>query len=261
MGQFKSRRKLLVSTLGGVDVTTESSDGISNYLTDFSRHLHTPLYRRRQYRLSSRRIKEDKIYVSRSYKNGDGQWPRRRESCWDAAVDSISEPYGVAFRLALPWLDNSGYSTSDKESQTALAAHRIDDYYRGGFRHSGRDTVYFLVHLYYLILNVTKFLPCDGPLQGILVQLAVELQKLPEMWCTMNDVRYPPSPQRPVVILILTGNHRTSLTSIRCTAPLRRSWMTSVDRPAVGSRAVILLLHLPANPRHSNECSRQKSTT
>ena len=173
--------------------------------------------------------------MSRSYKNGDGWWPRRRESCWDAAVDSISEPNGVAFRLALPWLDNSGYSTSDRESQTALAAHRIDDHYRGGFRHSVRETVYFLVHLYYLIFNVVKFLPCDGPLQDILVQLAIELQKLPEMWRTMNDVRYPPSPQRPVVILILIGNYRTSLTSIRCTAPLRRSWMTSADRAAVGS--------------------------
>lgn len=75
------------------------------------------------------------------------------------------------------------------ESQIALAARRIDDYYRGGFRRSGGDTVYFLVHLYYLIFNVAKFLPYDGPLQDILVRLAVELQKLPETWCALNDVR------------------------------------------------------------------------
>lgn len=181
----------------------------------------------------------------------------------------VGMPLWIQYLNQMAWLSvwrNLGWIIRDTlqatgVSQTALAAHRIDDYYRGGFRHSGRDTVYFLVHLYYLIFNVAKFLPCDGPLQDILVQLAVELQKLPKIWRAMNDVRYPPSPQWPVVILILIGNYRTSLTSIRCTAPLRRSWMTSADRAAVGSRAVILLLHYPANPRHSNECSRQQSTT
>lgn len=97
------------------------------------------------------------------------------------------------------------------EPQTALAVHRIDEYYRGEYRLSGAggiSTLYFLVHLYHLVFDVAKFLSCDGPLQDVLVQLAVELQQLPERWCAMNDVRYS-LPQWRVVILNLTGNNRT----------------------------------------------------
>ena len=65
-------------------------------------------------------------------------------------------------------------------SRAVWAAHRIDDYYCGGYQLSGRDSSFFLAHLYYLIFSVVKFIPHGGPLQGVLVDLVTELRKLPE---------------------------------------------------------------------------------
>ena len=77
------------------------------------------------------------------------------------------------------------------------AAQRIDTYYRYEFLSSdsllmsleGNGTAGFLCKLYHLIFCVARFITC-GPPQEVLVQLLVELRKLPPTSCRLWNVCY-----------------------------------------------------------------------
>ena len=114
------------------------------------------------------------------------QWAKDGKPVWVQFLDRVKTMDPVMHFFALTVQDALQLPG---KSRAVWAAHRVNDYYSGGYRCSGRDSSFFLAHLYYLIFSVAKFIPCGGPLQGALVELIVQLRKLPETKCLIDGVR------------------------------------------------------------------------
>lgn len=89
---------------------------------------------------------------------------------------------------------------STNESRAAEGAKRIDSYYRYEYFTAdpllkfleGNGTAPFLCHFYSMVLDVSSTIPAADPNQDALVQLLVELRKLPPTSCMIWNVRYSP---------------------------------------------------------------------
>ena len=89
---------------------------------------------------------------------------------------------------------------STDESRAAGAAHRIDAYYQDEYLPSDpflkfsddKGMAGFLNSLYGLVFDVARLIPYRDALQDTLIQVIVELRKLPPKPCKIWDVRYSP---------------------------------------------------------------------
>ena len=152
----------------------------------------------------------------------------------------------MAFRLALPWLDNPRCFTSDRRIPNRFGSSPNRRLLSGWVPPLGRGHGVFPCSPLLLDFQCGEVSALRWPPSGYSRSTGCRVTKVARNVVRVERCSQFP-PQYPAVITNLIANDRKSLTLIHCTAPSWQSWMTSVDRAAVGSRALILLLRYPAN--------------